>query len=123
MSLDQILAKVPSLKRNTAQKALGKLVGSGKIARIGNGRDKPYQYYNPPAVEDRKMAGAVTLISSMLRGVQEENAVSLNELLERRPDLDRGTAKKAIEQLVQKGEILRTTDDRYYDRSRGGHGG
>src|SRR5262249_61579866 len=80
MSLDQILAKVPSLKRNTAQKALGKLVGAGKIARIGNGRDKPYQYYNPRAVEDRKMAGAVTLISSMLRGVQEENAVAVNDV-------------------------------------------
>jgi len=123
MSLDQILAKDPSLNRNTAQRALERLVGAGKIARTGNGQDKPYQYYDPLAAEERKIAKAVEIISSLLRGVREDKALSLNELLESRPDLNRGTAKKAVEQLVAQGEIKITSDARYYDRSRSGHGG
>jgi predicted transcriptional regulator len=123
LSLYQILEKEPSLKRNTAQRALEKLVGAGKIGRTGNGQDKPYLYYNPQAAEERKIAAALPIISSLLRGVGEQAALSLNELVERRPDLNSGTAKKAIEQLVAQGEIKRTSDDRYYDKSRGGHGG
>ena len=118
MSLDQILAKEPSLNRNAAQRALDKLVGAGKLGRTANG-----QYYDPGAAEERKIAKAVEIISSLLRGVREEKALSLNELLENRPDLNRATAKKAVEQLVAQGEIKITSDARYYDRSRGGHGG
>ena len=98
-------------------------MGAGKIGRTGNGQDKPYQYYNPQAAEDRKVAKALPTISGLLRGVREENALSLNQLIERQPDLNRATAKKAIEQLVAQGEIRRTNDDRYYDKSRGGGGG
>jgi predicted transcriptional regulator len=123
LSLDQILAKEPRLKGNTAQRALEKLVGAGKIGRTGNGQDKPYLYYNPQAAEERKIAKALPIISGILQGVREENALSLSQLVERRPDLNSGTAKKAVEQLVAQGEIKRTSDDRYYDRSRGGHGG
>ena len=55
--------------------------------------------------------------------------MSLNELLERRPDLERGAAEKAIRGLLKQGKIRKTGEGtknkpfRYYDRSRGGHGG
>jgi ribosomal protein S25 len=126
MSLDQILASAPSLKRTTAPQLLKKLEGQGKISKIGNGQS--YRYYNPRAADERKLAEATKTISDLLFGLTAENAISLPELLAKRPGLDRGIAEKAIRDLLKQGKIRQTGDDtqnrplRFYDRSRGGHG-
>lgn len=97
-------------------------------ARAATTDDRLEPYYNPQG-EQAKITEVSQIISSLLAGVQEENAMSLNELIERRPDLNRRIAGKAIEVLLRQGRIKKTGDGtkdkpfRYYDQSRSGHGG
>ncbi len=78
---------------------------------------------------DPKVTEAANVISTLLFGVQEQNAMTLNQLLAKRPDLNRSNAEKAIDDLLRRGMIRRTGDGsqykpyRYYDKSRGGTGG
>lgn len=91
--------------------------------------DDRLEPYNQPQAEQAKINEVSQIISSLLAGVQEENAMSLNELIERRPDLNRRIAGKAIELLLRQGRIRRTGDGtkdkpfRYYHPSRDGNGG
>ena len=88
-----------------------------------------YRYYQPQTDESRKIAAAAAVITKLLSGVPEQSAMTLNELLARKPELDRGIAEKALAGLVKSEQIRRTGDGtqfkpfRYYDRSRGGTGG
>ncbi|HXM36469.1 MAG TPA: hypothetical protein VN920_14845, partial [Pyrinomonadaceae bacterium] len=41
----------------------------------------PYRYYHPQTAESRKVAAASAVISKLLFGIQEQNAMTLNELL------------------------------------------
>src|ERR1700687_6412609 len=97
------------------------------MRRIENVRHRLDGSYSPQTPD--QVAQASQIISNLLSSVQEENAMSLNELLERRPDLERGAAEKAIRGLLKQGKIRKTGEGtknkpfRYYDRSRGGHGG
>lgn len=88
-----------------------------------------YRYYQTPTDESRRVASASAVITTVLFGVPEQNALTLNELLAKRPDLDRRITEKALVALVRNGQIRQTGDGtkfqpyRYYDRSRGGTGG
>jgi len=89
----------------------------------------PYRYYLPQTDESRKVAAASAVITNVLFGIPEQNALTLNELLAKRPDLDRKITEKALAALVKSVQIRRTGDGtqfkpfRYYDKSRGGGGG
>jgi len=120
----------PAVSRKAAQDMLTSLVRRGKIRRIGNGQDQPYRYYNPRAVEDRQFDLTRTAVIDVLYRVAVENALSVDEVLARRPDLDRRMIERVLEQLRMDGDIRRTGNNtasrpyRYYDRSRrGGFGG
>ena len=72
---------------------------------------------------------AILAITKVLNGVQEQNALTLDEILARRSDVNRKYAEKVIPGLLNRGEIRRTGDGtqakpfRYYDRARSGSGG
>ena len=72
---------------------------------------------------------AILAITKVLNGVQEQNALTLDEILTRRSDVNRKYAEQVIPGLLNRGEIRRTGDGsqakpfRYYDRARSGSGG
>jgi hypothetical protein len=78
-----------------------------------------------PAVDN-----AVNIIRDLLYGVSEQDALTLDQLRAKRPELKRDAAEKAIKILYDAGSIRRTGDGtrykpfRFYDKVRsGGHGG
>ena len=79
--------------------------------------------------EDRKIAEASTIISDLLSNVPEQSAMTLDQLLAKRPDLKRDTAEKAIQKLLEEAKIKKTGEGtqtkpfKYYGRSRYGSGG
>lgn len=80
---------------------------------------------NPQQQPDQKVTAASNIITELLSGVPEQNALTLNELLAKRPDLNRRYAERAIVDLLNRNLIRRTGDGttykpyRYYDRYRG----
>ena len=91
---------------------------------------RPQQPQQPPQTDDsRRVAAAAAVITSVLFNVQEQDALTLNQILTKRPDLDRRIAERALAGLIQNGQIRRTGDGtqvkpyRYYDKSRSGSGG
>jgi hypothetical protein len=127
LTLDEIIARATSLNRNSAEFSLRRLLIQKKVERTGS--QPPFRYYNPQAAEIRKTNEAQSIITGILRGVAVENALSLDQILAKRPDLERGIAEKVVKTLVTNGEVRRTGDNtssrpyRYYDRVRNGYGG
>lgn len=80
---------------------------------------------------DKAVADAADDIYQLLYKVSEQDALTLDELLAKKPDLNRDIAEKAIKLLLDKGFIKSTGDGtrykpyRYYDKivHTGGHGG
>ena len=101
---------------------------SADVNRAAPERTVTTAYEQTPQT-DPKVTEAANVISTLLYGVQEQNAMTLNQLLAKRPDLNRPNAEKAIADLFKRGLIRRTGDGsqykpyRYYDKSRGGAGG
>ena len=98
---------------------------TGEINQAASAVPTVTQTQPDPAVDD-----AVSVIQELLYRVSEQDALTLDELRAKRPDLKRDIAEKAIKILLDGGSIRRTGDGtrykpyRYYDRvRRGGHGG
>jgi len=78
---------------------------------------------------DPQVMDAANVIRDLLYKVSEQDALTVNELLAKRPQLKRRNVEKAITWLLDQGDIRKTGDGtqykpyRYYDRFRGGHGG
>ena len=59
---------------------------------------------------DQKVINSATIISQVLYNVPEQNALTLNEILAKRPDLNRAMAEKALDYLKKKGDVRVTGD-------------
>lgn len=78
--------------------------------------------------ESRRVASAAAVITELLRGRDERNALAVFEMVQMKPELTRPIADKAIEGLMNSGQIKRTgagtkfNSYRYYDKGRSGSG-
>ena len=115
----------PTIAKTTSWK-----MDSANVEPDGIEAASRYFYQKGGDVDDsRRVSSAAAAITQMLSGVQEQNALAVFEILQRRPDLDRNTVERAIAGLMRWGQIRRTgagSKDRpfrYYDKARSGSGG